>query len=178
MCWGPTPQHTSLHLTLHCPYLSPHLSSPPPRSQHTSPLTPYTLPHFYTHSTFFLTSLHTPTHFPKLSSIPPYLSPHPCSPTPHPNTLPHSSHTFFHTSPTSFLTSPHTLHTNPIYFPAPPPHFCAPVLTPSSPTFSMFEKVVKLPCDDVTFINSCRSFCGKVSGNHIYTARHIIWCEF
>ena len=37
-----TPQHTSLHLP---PYLFLQLLSPPPTPQHTSPLTPCTLPH-------------------------------------------------------------------------------------------------------------------------------------
>ena len=45
----PTPQHISLHLPPHPPYLFPQLPRPPPTSQHTSLFTPCTLPHLSPH---------------------------------------------------------------------------------------------------------------------------------
>ena len=81
--------------TLPCTSLIPFLTR-----QHTSPLTPYTLPHPYPHfsspHTSFLSSLHTPTHFPTPLPTAPLTSPY--TPT---NTFPHSPHALSHTFPTS-----------------------------------------------------------------------------
>ena len=60
--------HTSTHFPTSSPLPSPH---PFPKCQHTSPLTPYTFPHFSTPHTSFLTSPHTPTYFPTSPPTPP-----------------------------------------------------------------------------------------------------------
>ena len=89
--------HTLIHFPTPPPFLSPHFF---PSRQHTSPLTPYTLPHFSTPHTSFLPSPHTQH---TSLHLPPYWylfhsSPHlPL----HPNTLPtHPMH-----SPAVLLTS-------------------------------------------------------------------------
>ena len=78
--------HTLPHFPTPPPFLSPHAF---PTPQHTSPLTPYTLAHFSTPHTSFLTSQHTSLH------LPPYLFPQLPSPPPTPQAL-------FHTSPHIF----------------------------------------------------------------------------
>ena len=78
------------HLNTLPPFLSSHLF---PSHQHTSPLTPYTFPHFSTPHTSFLTHPHTPTHFPTPPSTPPI--PLPTAPIISPYTPPQ------HTSPLS-----------------------------------------------------------------------------
>ena len=70
------------------PYTSP---IPLSTCQHTSPLTPHTLPHIFPY---------LPTHF---LTPPPHTSSHRSPHLPlHPNTLPHSPHALFHTSPLIF----------------------------------------------------------------------------
>ena len=103
VCWGPTPQHISLHL----PHYPPHILSP---HANTLPHSPHTLSHTLP------TLLHSPHIFPYLPPHPntfPYISPHtshisshssPDLPL-HPNTLPYSLHAPSHTSlPTSYPT--------------------------------------------------------------------------
>ena len=81
--------HTLIHFPTPPPFLSPHSF---PTRQHTSPLTPYTLPHPYPHfstpHTSFLASPHTLTHFP--------------TPTPTPQHTSHSPHALSHSSPHIF----------------------------------------------------------------------------
>ena len=82
------------------PYTSP---IPLPTRQHTSPLTPYSLPHpfphFSTPHTSFLTFQHTSLHLLHTTHTSSHSSPHfPL----HSNTLPHSPHALFHTSPYIF----------------------------------------------------------------------------
>ena len=90
VCWGPTPQHISLHL----PHSPPHILSP---HANTLSHSPHTLSH--TLPTLF----HSPHIFPYLPPHPntfPYFSSH-SSPdlSLHPNTLSYSPHALSHTSP-------------------------------------------------------------------------------
>ena len=153
VCWGPTPQHISLHLSHYPPHiLSPHANTPP-HSPHTLS---HTLP----------TLLHSPHIFPY--------------PPPHPNTFPYiSPHTPI-SLPTAPLTSPYTpthFLIHPMHSPTP----LSPHLTPQfrlcgevtkklkkpdkifygnwefkvlflcrQCKFSMYESVAKLPCGEVT----------------------------
>ena len=81
VCWGPTPQHISLHL----PHYPPHILSP---HANTLPHSPHTLSHTLP------TLLHSPHIFPYLP--------------PHPNTFPYISPTPPISLPTAPLTSPYT----------------------------------------------------------------------
>ena len=88
--------HTSTHFPTSSPLPSPH---PFPIRQHTSPLTPYTFPHFSTPHTSFLTSP-TPQHISLHLHHTPHISSHSSPDLPlHPNTLPYSPHALSHTSP-------------------------------------------------------------------------------
>ena len=99
VCWGPTPQHISLHL----PHYPPHILSP---HANTLPHSPHTLSHTSPLPTHLSLpsprpqhiSLHLPPH--------PHISSHSFPDLPlHPNTLPYSPHALSHTSlPTSYPT--------------------------------------------------------------------------
>ena len=107
--------HALIHFATPPPFLSPHSF---PTRQHTSPLTPYTLPHpsphFSTPHTSFLplptpqhTSLHLPPH-PPYQTIPyltkpyQYLFPQLPSPPPTPQLTSHSPHALSRASPSIF----------------------------------------------------------------------------
>ena len=80
------------------PYISP---IPFDTRQHTSPLTPYTLPHPSPHIFPYLPP--HPNTFPYTSPHTPHISSHSSPDLPlHPNTLPHSPHALFLTSPHIF----------------------------------------------------------------------------
>ena len=90
VCWGPTPQHISLHLPITLPTSFPHTPTHFP----THPI------HFPTPSPHIFPYLpHTPTHFPTSPPTPPYLFPQLPWPPPTPQhtslftpcTLPHLS---------------------------------------------------------------------------------------
>ena len=165
VCWGPTPQHISLHL----PHYPPH--NLPPHAN-TLPHSPHTLSHTLP------TLLHSPHIFPYLPPHPntfPYISPH----TPHisshsspdlplhPNTLPYSPHALSHTSlPTSYPTvsimwrsyqvtrkADKIFNGNREFKVLFPCRQCK---------FSMYESVAKLPCGEVTV---AKLPCGEVTGN-------------
>ena len=97
--------HTLTHFPTPSLFLSPH---PFPTCQHTSPLTPYTLPHTST--------------CPQTSSLPTHLS----LPSPYPNTLPYTSpHSSPHLplQPNTLPHSPHAVCTLPHLSPHLPPQF-------------------------------------------------------
>ena len=89
MCWGPTPQHISLHL----PHSPSHILSP---HANTLSHSPHTLSH--TLPTHLSLPPPTPQHI--SLHLPPYISSHSFPDLPlHPNTLPYSPHALSHTSP-------------------------------------------------------------------------------
>ena len=162
VCWGPTPQHISLHL----PHYPPHILSP---HANTLPHSPHTLSHTLPtlHSSHIFPYLPPhPNTFPYISPHTPHISSHSSSDLPlHPNTLPYSPHAL----------SPHL---------TPQFRLCGEVTKyPKKPDkifygnrefkvlfwcrrckFSMCESVVKLPFGEVTV---AKLPCGEVTGNLI-----------
>ena len=81
--------HTSIHFPTSTPFPSPH---PFPTRLHTSPLTPYTLPH-PPHTSFLTVPPPTPQHISLHLPHTPHISSHSSPDLPlHPNTLPYSLH--------------------------------------------------------------------------------------
>ena len=113
MCWGPTPQHISLHLPHYPPHILSSHANTLPHSPHTLSHTlptsfPHTPTHFPTHPIHFPTpSPHIfpylpphPNTFPYISPHTPHISSHSSPDLPlHPNTLPYSPHALSHASP-------------------------------------------------------------------------------
>ena len=91
MCWGPTPQHISLHL----PHYPPHILS---SHANTLPHSPHTLSH--TLPTHLSLPPPHPNLFPYISPHTPHIFSHSSPDLPlHPNTLPYAPHALSHTSP-------------------------------------------------------------------------------